>query len=234
MPFGKGCVQQCVGQYQIVCVLSGLDFSIGVGTQCDSTAGPTKCTFQTGQTFTLDFKLKSIPAGFSYDGYDFTVNYNGVVAHPASLVQQGPGVWPPCAFPASYFGIPGGVVTACAVGPNAPSSTYVGTLERMEFQCPAAPATATVTLISISPNGGTDAINAFDFIQYREAADESLTINCVAAPVGGVSLDPASDAVLLETAASSGLDRAALAGAISAVTMAALTAAALWYWRRRA
>jgi hypothetical protein len=54
-------------------------------------------------------------------------------------------------------------------------------------------------------------------------------------PVGGISLDPASPAVQLQTTGGSGLDRAGLAGAIAAVTMAALTGAAtLWYWRRRA
>jgi hypothetical protein len=241
VPFGKGCVQP--GQlcyFGGYCVLSGLDFSIGVGTRCDSTAGPMKCTFQTGQTFTLDFKLNSIPAGFSYDGYDFTVYENGVVANPASLVQQGPGVWPPCVIPQSYFGLAGAVQTACGKI-NAQSSTYVGTLEHIDFQCPNAPATAMITLITLSRQVGnehtigTDAVNLFDFISYREAADESLTINCVAAPVGGISLDPASPAVRLETTGASGLDRAGLAGAIAAVTMATLTAAgALWYWRRRA
>jgi alpha-tubulin suppressor-like RCC1 family protein len=226
--------------------LSGLDFSIGIGTQCDSTSGPAKCTFNVGDTFALDMKLNSIPAGFSYDGYDFTVYYNGVVANPVSLVQQGLGVWPPCVSTGSYFGIPGYAQTGCASGIDAQSSTDVGTLEHVDFQCPDAPVTATLTLIGSPRSEGvnlTDVVVRADaFAAYHQAADESLTINCVAPPtatptpphpVGGVSLDAGLDSSGLRTEGTASGVRLELVVALMAAAAGLVTIAGL-LWRARA
>src|SRR3990172_1268556 len=57
---------------------AGIDLAIGVGSSCDSSAGPAKCTLEPGATFTVDFKLSAIPGGFGYAGYDASIDYVGV------------------------------------------------------------------------------------------------------------------------------------------------------------
>jgi alpha-tubulin suppressor-like RCC1 family protein len=221
-----------------------LDFSIGVGTQCDSTGGPATCSFHTGDTFTVNFKLNSIPGGFSYDAYDATLGFAGVTVVPASLVQEGPGVWPACVFSFSNFAVQGPAVLGCNVGIGAPSSTYTGTMAHLDFRCPDTPGTGTVALVHGS--NFTDLIVDHDLIHviYSEAAGgyESLIISCTLAPtgtptspptatptppgpVGGVSLDP-------QLPGSSKSGAGLLAGAIASVTaVVVITGGTVWYAR---
>ncbi|MGH7484376.1 MAG: RCC1 domain-containing protein, partial [bacterium] len=128
--------------------LPGLDVSLAIGTQCDSTAGPTKCTVGTGQTFTVDFKVDHIPAGFAYAGYDAAIQYFGLDPVASSVLLQGPGLWPSCVFGASSLAEPGVAKYACANGVNSPWSTYTGAMGRMNFRCPLTPITGTLTLLT--------------------------------------------------------------------------------------
>lgn len=155
-----------------------LDFSIGVGAQCDSTAGPTKCTFQTGHTFTLDFKLNSIPAASGYGGYDMKITYGAPLSYvTGSLQQTGAGVWPDCVFAVGEIAFTlGDANTGCAIGIGAPDSTYLGALAKLAFQCDSA-GLATLTLVN-GRNVETNIIN--DFLSpVFEGDNETLTVNCV-------------------------------------------------------
>ena len=151
---------------------TGLDLSIGVGAQCDSTAGPAQCDIEIGQPFTLNFKVNTIPTGFTYAGYDASIDYTGVTVNALSLVQQGAGVWPSCAFPAFDFSVAGTIAAACGYGGVSPS-TYAGVLMHVEFTC-AAPGTITLQL-----GAGESDLTDQGFVPHSEAAGtESLAISC--------------------------------------------------------
>ena len=156
---------------------AGLDLSIGVGAECDSTAGPAKCTFDPGATFTVDFKANALPGGFGYAGYDASIDYSGVTLVDGSLVQQGAGAWPACTFPASDTATAGHVAGACAFGIGAAPSTYVGVLLRFDLQCPASPGTGSVTLNN-GPQGPSDLVDESLTPHGEAQGTEALTINC--------------------------------------------------------
>jgi hypothetical protein len=162
---------------------AGLDFSIGTnllssGGACDSSGTPTNvCNVSVGDAFTIDFKLNSLPPALAYDGYDATIQYSGLDLVPNSLVQQGPGVWPACAIALSDFSVPGQAYFLCAFGQNAAPSTYTGTMAHLDFRCPDTPGTGALTLVHGATY--TDVVDD-SFQAHFEAADESLTIHCVA------------------------------------------------------
>ena len=156
---------------------AGIDLSLGVGSSCDSTAGPAKCTFDPGATFTVNLKLNAIPGGFGYAGYDASIDYAGVTLVDGSLVQTGAGVWPPCTFPASDLTTAGHVAAACASGIGAAPSTYTGVLMRVDFTCAAS---GTVTLLQ--GDGASDVVDD-SLVPHGEAqGSEVLTINCGVEP----------------------------------------------------
>jgi hypothetical protein len=175
----------------------GIDFSIAVGTQCDSTVGPTICTFNPGDTFTLDMKLNHIPAffatppppppptpppppgapvPFAYDSYDAIVAFTGVNLIVASLVQTppAPDVWPDCGAPGSQHQ-EGQLAAGCLEPIGASPSVYTGVLWHVNFQCPDTPTAATIALL----NGpGTDVVDENLTAHGEDVGYESLTINC--------------------------------------------------------
>ncbi len=153
------------------------DFSIGVGTACDSSSGPAKCSFNDGETFTLDFKLNALPTGLAYKGYDLWINFVGVSLE--SIAQTGAGVWPGCVLAGSNDSTPGRLYAGCGVGIGDPSSTYLGVLMRAVFQCPMSSTGSTITLAH-GP-GNTDLVDDH-LTAYAELSDESLSVNCEATP----------------------------------------------------
>ena len=155
----------------------GLDLSISVGTECDSTAGPTSCNFSPGETFTLMMKVNTIPAEFGYEGYGAQIDFSAVTYVTDSLTQTGPGTWPDCAFPASSIS-PGKVLIACAVGAVALPSTYTGALFLADFKCPDGDAFGTMTLLHGIGNTELVVIGA----NFGETGSESLSIFCGSPP----------------------------------------------------
>ena len=203
----------------------GMDFSMSVGSQCDSTAGPTTCTFNPGDTFTVNFKLNTFPAALAYDSYDVLVGYTSVDVISASLVQQGAGVWPACGIAVSNFTIPGQFAAACVgtIGPM--PSSYIGVLMHVDFQCPS---TAASGIIGLVHGGGFTGVFDFAYLEAHGEAEgsfETLTINC-GIPVGGMSLDP-------QLPGSSGGDAGLLAGAIAGAMAVVVITGGVWYARGR-
>ena len=156
---------------------AGLDMAMGVSGQCDSTAGPAKCTFDPGTAFTVEFKINSIPGGFTYGAYGMDIVYSGNVSYvTGSLVQTGAGMWPSCTFATAEAGFtPGDALTGCTIGPGAVESTYLGTLAKLNFQCGASAGPGVLTL-AMGP-GKTEVLDA-SLIGHSEAVDEELTVNC--------------------------------------------------------
>ncbi|MGH7484194.1 MAG: dockerin type I repeat-containing protein [bacterium] len=174
---------------------SGLNFAINVGSQCSTNSGSTTCNVPIGQPFTVAFRLTSIPQEFVYSGYDSTLQYSGVTLSAGSLVQQGSGVWPDCAFPASDLGAPGELSLGCAIGIDAEPSAYTGVLFRVAFQCP--PTSTSPAMVTLD-NGlnNTDLVDP-SFAAHGEVGNESLSINCggaTSAP-GDVNCDTSTNAI---------------------------------------
>jgi hypothetical protein len=173
-----------------LCVVDpGIDLAVAVGSQCDSNGTPTDtCQIALNATFTVDFWVHAIGAlgpgcstdpACGYAGYDMTLRYTGVTPIQQSLVQQGPDVWPDCAFPVPSFEALGQVSAACAVSLTAPDSPYIGLLLHIDFQCPGTDVTGTLTLRRLSDTGPTDLITERDnFLSHGEAGPETLTIIC--------------------------------------------------------
>ena len=155
---------------------AGIDLSVGVGSSCDSSAGPAKCTLNPGDTFTLNLKVSAIPGGFSYAAYDSSIDFTGVTLVAGSLVQTGAGVWPSCAFPASDLSVDGHIQAGCALGIGAAASTYTGVVMHADFECASS---GTITLVS-----GIGATSLLDdaLAAHGEVGSEVITINCGAAP----------------------------------------------------
>ncbi len=170
-------------QHARAAVVSGLDFSIGVGSQCDSNGTPTDtCSFPVSTSFTVDFKANALGSTPGYGGYDVDIKYSGNVTYnTGSLVQQGAGVFPTCDFPTGEASFtPGNNSTACGEGPSHPNNTsYTGVMAKMGFACGASNGSGTVTLVH--GDGITDLVDVATFASSSEAdppAVETLTINC--------------------------------------------------------
>ena len=158
----------------------GLDFSISVGTQCDSTAGPADCSFSRGETFTLDLNLNTIPEGFRWEGYNVGMDFSGVAVNPSSLVKQGPDLWPDCSFPALDFSIPGQFYGACSSGAASLPTTYTGPLLHLDFQCANADVLATIRLLH--GEAYTELLSELTTVHSGETGSEALTIRCGTPP----------------------------------------------------
>lgn len=206
---------------------TGLDFSIGVDidgntvNDCGTRIGePTKCAVPEGSAFKVRVFLNSLPIGVpQYVGFDIRLDYAGVGSK--NRIDM---AWPDCALTGGPFFASGLVAFGCGIGIGAPSSSYVGLLAAVSFNCSQA---GTVSLTH-----GSGATTLVDPIvdQYHEAqsGQETLTINCAVRPVGGISLDP--DARLAR-AASRPTDTALFAGA--AIAGLLLLGGGVWCWLRR-
>ena len=181
---------------------SGLDFSASVGDQCDSSGTassvpPNVCNIARGATFTMDFNINVLSADASpdcgetvcgYQAYDMRLSYAGVSVIEASLVTQGPGVWPDCAFVASEFSTnPNYVKASCSIGIGASNSPYVGVLLHVDFQCPDSDAAGTLTL---EPGVSQTDLVVDVARAHFEANPESLTINCGTPPTPTLTNTP--------------------------------------------
>jgi hypothetical protein len=196
---------------------------------CSTAAGePATCSLAGGATFTLEVSLNSLPAGVpNYEGFDILLEYGGV----SSKDNASAAAWPDCAFPASFFE-PGLVALSCAAF-TAPS-TYTGLIGTNEFNC-----TESGSITMAGSQEGETGLSSFAPVNrvYQEGTDETLTINCVEAPipiptvppVGGLGVFPDID----ETDPS-GRNTALVPGiaAVAAACAIALCGAA-WYGRRR-
>jgi len=222
--------------------LTAPDFSLGVGSQCDS-SGANKCFVGVGDTFTVKFWLRGLPPGLLYAGYDLHMTYSsGLSTTAASLVQLAPDVWPSCVFPVSDFLTNGAVTFACVYGINAPLSQYTGVLARLDFKCPGTP---TVEAITLQHGDGITDVVDYELALHPESptGGESLMINCGSAPptatptspgpVGGISVEPGASGSLQ---AASRSDTRMLTGiSAGAATAMIVLIGGVWYaWRRRA
>ena len=142
-----------------------------------------------GATFTVSFNITALPTNpggvppNSYDAYGMEIVYAGNVSYvdtvSGSLVQTGAGVWTQCSIPTGDAGFtPGDALTGCTIGVGAASSTYLGTLAKLDFQCGASSGPGTLTL---TPGAGKTELLDTGFTSYFEAASEALTINCLGA-----------------------------------------------------
>ena len=179
-------------------------------TGCDSD-GVAVCNIPAGSTFTVSFNLATPPTG-GYDGYDLTVAWSGSINYlQFSMIQpqpSGTGCIPPAsagssttcfyhdiALGESFLGgtlkpapnntelngpasLNTGGAQSIHQGAPRPSSTYTGSLLTFQMVCKSTPG-ATGTITVKSPNG-TDILQGAT--PHSEAADESLTVNCVPAP----------------------------------------------------
>jgi sugar lactone lactonase YvrE len=156
----------------------GINFSISVAGVCDSDSLgglTTTCTEGAGIQFSLNLNLNSIPAGFTYNGYDSEIQYSGGVTVVANTLNSATGT--PCHFTNGDPGTSTDFVIPCIFG--TPSS-YFHVLYHIDFKCPStAPSNpATVTLFNNpGPITGTDLVDA-GAGSHGETGTESLTITC--------------------------------------------------------
>ena len=159
---------------------AALNFSIAVDVNgdttndCSTNGGPLGCSLATGSSFTLRVYLNNLPNGVpSYEGFDIYLEYAGVTSK--NNASSAP--WPNCANAASSYSS-GTVTFGCAVSSGAPPSSYVGLIGTSAFNCPATPATGTITLTHAV--GKTQLIESGSSSAHAEGAGttEGLTINC--------------------------------------------------------
>jgi len=155
----------------------GLDFSMSVqgANGCDTRGGNAVCYLDPGSSFTVDFFLNSLPAGYpGYAGYDLFVKYTGISTNGEPTSTE----WPGCGFPA-HLAAPGvSVRWGCAIGVDASPSMYTGRLSTLQFTCTGAPSSGnTITLLHSRRDTG---INSDSLGQSTEGDNttEMLTINC--------------------------------------------------------
>jgi hypothetical protein len=158
----------------------GLDFSIGVDTNgdttpdCNTTGGPTKCTFASaGGVFTLKVFLNALGGIAGYQGFDIRVNTAGV-----TVDQDATGApiadahsWPQCTFQGLAPYNTAYVVFGCASF-NV-MSTYTGVIGTVELTC-----TQTGTLTLVHGRGNTDLIENPTAHAEGQGTTEALDINC--------------------------------------------------------
>jgi hypothetical protein len=164
----------------------GLNVSFGIGSSCDSDAGPTTCVVAAGATATLDIKLTSL-GGVEINGYDSVIDYDTVTFNNASAVQTGAGTWTGCVFATGVISnSPTEIIGGCTVGITAPpagATTYTGVLYHVDFTCPASAPESPVTFTLVNGAGFTSILDP-NSQAHGEAANETLTVTC-GAPIGG-------------------------------------------------
>jgi hypothetical protein len=166
----------------------GLDFSIGVDTNGDTTPDcgtgvhqPAKCTASRGAPLKALVYLNSFGALPTYSAFDIIVDYTGV----GSKNNPDAHSWPDCVYHAEHFE-PGLVAWGCAVDvPPAPDSTYIGLIGTTSFNC-----TNNGTITLVHGEGSTKLVSFPPIENHAEGEGlrETLTINCPAS-VGGLAAD---------------------------------------------
>jgi hypothetical protein len=171
-----------LGSNSASAAVSDVDFSIGVDPSisgaalpCDSSGSPSAtCDVPLGAKFRVSFYVHKLPSGIhnGVSGEDETLQYAGITS---SELQDGVNqtYWPSCVGPSGGVFSPGQVSIGCSVLLG-PPSTYVGRFSTVEFTCSA---NGSVTLRG---GDGWTEIADDNLSFYSEAADESLTIDCVA------------------------------------------------------
>ena len=164
-------------------VVDSVNFFIA-GPNC-STAGAaadTNCNVGTATAFTVTFNIDALPSNGSYDAYGMEIDYSANVNYVVGSLQQGAPNWgnpSECGVPTGAGGFtPGVALTGCTIGLGSPSSTYLGQLLQLNFQCKA-DGQATLTL---TPGAGKTETLDTGFGSHSEAASEVLTVDCKPAP----------------------------------------------------
>lgn len=174
---------------------AGVDFSMGIDIApdanrlndiCGTTPGvavtppPTavnaKCSIAAGTTFVLTAYLNG-NGGIAYTGLDLFVTYTGVTSKDDPDNSD----WPGCAFAASST--PAGRIRwGCARSSG--TTTYVGPVGKVSFNCPAAVVTTGTITINHSTTGTsiTDGANPPEVHSEAAGTAETLTINCTLPP----------------------------------------------------
>ncbi|MGH7484384.1 MAG: hypothetical protein ACREMY_02120, partial [bacterium] len=102
---------------------AGVNFTMSVPgyAGCNTSAGNAQCYIPPGTTFTVNVALGALPSDVpGHEGYDIKLAYSGVTsANNASVAM-----WPDCAYLAYSYDTPGIVQMGCAIGADAPDSTY--------------------------------------------------------------------------------------------------------------
>jgi hypothetical protein len=142
----------------------------------------TNCNVGTATAFTVTFNIDALPSNGSYDAYGMEIDYSANVNYVAGTLQQGTPNWgnpSECGVPTGAGGFtPGVALTGCTIGLGSPSSTYLGQLLQLNFQCKA-DGVATLTL---TPGAGKTETLDTGFGSHSEAVAEVLTVDCKPAP----------------------------------------------------
>jgi len=162
---------------------AGLDFSIGVDTNgdttpdCNTTGGPTTCTVASaGGVFTLQVFLNALGGIAGYLGFDIRVNTAGVTvdqSNGAPIVSAQS--WPQCTFQAVAPFNTAYVMFGCASF-NV-MSTYTGVIGTVELTC-----TQTGTLTLAHGGSNTRLIENPTAHAEGQGTTEALDINCASTP----------------------------------------------------
>ena len=210
----------------------GLDFSMAIPDVegCDTTEGNAECFLDPGSTFTVEFYLNSLPEGVSgYSGFDMYVTYTGVVSQDNPTTDE----WPDCGFPAQ-FATPGQSIRwGCAIGVDAPASTYTGLISTLGFDCTDEESFDNkINLVHGLSDTAVDGL-------YAEGAGtvETLTIGCGEPPPPTAAETPQATATVLPTTGdATGLDQSdgdntGLWVLIGVLLAAAIGSIGLFGWR---
>jgi hypothetical protein len=200
---------------------SGIDFSIGIDVDgnsvddCDTSGGPGTCSISPGAVFRLRVYLNDLPTQTRiYDGVLAYLSYNGLLAKSGTANND---AWPDCSFPVSYYGNQF-VVMGCAGA----LSSYRGEIGDVDFTCTQS---GDITLV----NRPTYTELTKYPLNYSEAGDEQLHVNCVVVP----SPTPQSVGGIAHDVQLGGASRGTLVAAMSSLALLlALIAGAGWIARR--
>ncbi len=223
----------------------GLDLSIAIGS-CDTAhANPAKCTIALGGQMTVALRLNDI-SGLPNPDSDGKAGYAGIqmrLTYSAGLTLNqraalGEVVWPDCVYggeanPAQTY------LAGCAFGAGANESVFTGTVVEVDFTCTAQSSQQSVTLVHGAASGGNPVGDTFlvdesGATELAEAGIETLTINCVTPPVGGVAEVPdAARAPVATRDDSSGPGAGRLAAVSTAALVVVALAATTWLATRR-
>jgi hypothetical protein len=176
-------------------VAPGLDFSIGIDVNGDSTedcatrsAEPRTCHVAPDGVFTVRAYLDHLPNSVTeYAGIGVQLYFMGV--EPKGTPSLAP--WPACAFAASAHGF-NWVNGGCAVGLDLVSSNYTGLVATSQFRC------IEDGSVSLGHRLGETSIVTDALLDYYEAGPDKLVIDCgrPAPPAGTPTATPTPPAAV--------------------------------------